>query len=139
MRTLKDALIFGAIGFASLVMAPPETVAQNPAVTNLAGQEIRATIWTGNHAQDHIWRFRAGGSVSGLYTGLSNVGELAHAVEGSDTGTWSARGKTVCIQWRAWFGRARTCYRIERTKGIWINASPVDSGRPIKGTLTPYR
>lgn len=139
MRTLNAALLFVAVGLAAITTAPHLAGAQSPPVTNLAGQEIRATIWTGNHAQDHIWRFRAGGAVSGLYTGLSNVGELAHAVEGSDTGTWSARGETVCIQWRAWFDRARTCYRIERTKGIWFEASPVGGGRPIKGTLTPYR
>ena len=130
------AAAFAALGLAT--MGPAYIAAQSAPVTDVAGKELRTSIPVWDYFQDHLWRFRSDGTVSGTYDALRGVGELAHALSGSDTGKWSVENGDVCVQWQRWFKGARTCYRIDRTDGIWIKASPRDGRKPLIGTLAPY-
>lgn len=138
MLRLISMLFISAATAATIVATPSGGSAQGPAITRFAGQELRTTLWTGDYAQYHLWRFLPDGAVRGVYTGNRSLGRVNLHIERNDTGTWAEEGGALCIQWRTWFAGARNCYRIEKTQGIWIKANGVSREPSFTGTLTPY-
>lgn len=138
--------LFGAAGAAliALSMTVPGSAAiagQNsvlPNDGNLAGYEIRVNL-PGHYAPtDHLWRFNADGTVSGVsFFARTGARGGTFSETNADNGTWSIQDGAVCVQFGGQLSEANGCYHVQTTGGRHIIMTPVDGRGAYKGTLAP--
>lgn len=86
----------------------------------IAGKTIRGEIWNGFQNQQHLWRFKADGTVSGTLWYVQSAWRSSNFIQQNDLGTWRADGGRLCVTWRKFFGGGTQCYTLTELRPGWM-------------------
>lgn len=119
-------LLFMAAG--SAIVGPSADAQERPV---LAGVTLRAQIWHDNINEQHLWRFKADGTIESDYWLVENGTQASDGFnEESDTGRWKVESGRLCIRWKLMFEAERQCYRLTPVRPRWVRFSNVSGGAP---------
>jgi hypothetical protein len=137
---MKRLIAFFTVAFAGAVSMAPASAADAPFLpAQIAGLEIRGNMHgTYVFREDHVWRFYAGGRVTGALYGRDTGSRISPPVDDTDTGTWSVKGGQLCVSWTKWYRGRETCYSATRVKGIWHSFSARGEAGSFQGSIGRY-
>lgn len=125
------------VAVGSAMAESPVTPAVAPAAGPVgpAGYEIRGALpGTYEPWEHHVWRFDAGGRVTGSLSAQQIGLRQPGFVQSDDVGRWRKVGQTVCITWRTWFQGRELCYRMVMLNGGRILFDNVNGTVNFEGT-----
>ena len=116
MRTFKILGLAAALPvLAGLSVANADTMRGDALKTHIADSTIRGDFRSLRGYENHVWSFKSDGTVNAEYTRLEGTGQGSGAGKSlTDTGTWWIQsGETLCVDFKAIFRGAPTCFNVE--------------------------
>lgn len=105
--------------------------------SRIAGSVLRAQIWHDNLNEQHLWRFKADGTVQSDYWLVENGANASDGFnEDNDTGAWRVEMGKLCIRWRLMFEAERHCYRLSPLRPGWVRFTHVGGGPSFDAQLS---
>ncbi len=132
MRLFLALLILS--GLAAPVAAADTTSAGMAA--RMAGATVRAQIWTGHLNEQHIWRFKPDGTVTGAMWAVESGWRSSRHININDQGTWRAENGRLCVTWRLFFGGGTQCYSLAAERPGWARFSNQSGGASFNGQIS---
>ena len=128
------ALLLG-LAIAGPAVAADET--SRPGLAQqVAGATVRAEIWTGHLNEQHIWRFRADGTVTGDMWAVEAGWRSSRHIEINDRGTWRVEAGRLCVSWRRFGAGTPQCYSVTPARAGWWRFSSQSGGPSFLGQVS---
>lgn len=108
-----------------------------PPSGTIAGTVLRAQIWHDNLNEQHLWRFKADGTVRADYWLVENGANASDGFnEESDSGTWRLAAGGLCIRWHLMFEAETHCYRLTALRPGWVRFADTAGGPSFDAQLS---
>lgn len=135
MQRLLTVLLIVVVGTAGGAAAQTPVNAQLEG--RIAGATMRGQIWSEALNQNHLWRFRPDGTVSGTFTANVLAPQTGkNFIEISDEGTWRVADGRLCVEWHRFFYGAPQCFALSSLRPGWVRFTNLGDGPSFDAQLS---